>query len=252
MKTTFIGALINLLLVGPLFTQIIDEVAPDAAKPGDLVIIRGSGLLGTTSVEFTTSLDGIANFFTLAVPPISVTANRVDVLMPTMPNFSTPLNQYLGLGAVRTVAGTTTSNSKFVFFIQAQPNVSTLGQGTTQPGGIGRPVSSFSAIGGAPRAGNTTFEMTLENGIPFAVAWMGFGYVDTAPYVMIFDGTLLIDIQQLYNVHPVPFVIDANGAAFCPFSIPPGISGFTAVIQWIVLTPGTGSACITNGLVITF
>lgn len=252
MRLTLIAALVGLFVHGPIDAQVIDEVAPDAAKPGDLVIIRGTGLAGTTSVEFIASLDGIANFVTIPVTPITVSPTRVDVLMPTMPNFVAPVNPYLGLGAVRVIAGANSSNSQFVFYIQAQPTATTLGQGTTQPGGLGRPVSSFSALGGAPLTGNSTFVLTLENGIPGAVAWMGFGYVDTAPYIMIFDGTLLIDIQQLYNVHPVPFVIDTNGAAFCPFSIPPGTYGFTAVVQWIVLTPGTGSACITNGLVITF
>lgn len=234
--------------------QFIAEVAPDASKPGDLIVIHGSGLGQANSVEFMATPTSTGTTVSVFATPTVVAPNRVEVLMPTMPTFVPPPVPfpYFGIGGLRVHAPGAQSNTAFIFYMQAQPTISSLGQGTSQPGGIGRPLSSFSALGGAPLPGNTTFTMTLENAMPFVYAHMGFGYVDVAPYILIGDGTLLIDISVPYNIHSTPFITDANGAAFCPFSVPPTLAGFTAVVQWVALVPVTGSACITNGLVITF
>lgn len=118
------------LLASPAAAQTLDAALPASGGPGDLVILRGSGLSGVTAVHFTGSVGGFVG--PQAVPPSSpfgfLTLNG-----PWQPG----------------------PQLDFFFFEEPTQDVAKLGQGSTQTAGIGRAVTTFDIGKGGPKVVNS-------------------------------------------------------------------------------------------------
>jgi hypothetical protein len=243
-----------LCFAGHAAAQQITRVIPDAAAPGDLVILEGTSLEDTISVDFTAQVGGFVGTWTAGATPITVSPTRVTVLLPGSFGFAppgaSPPGVPLGRVRARTPAGLT--GPLPFFFMQGtfmgfeSPQTTTLGTGTTQSTG-GKPVVSFDIQQGAPQPGNAGFVMECQNAVPSSTAVLLVGLPDSPPFPMIGDGTFVLDLAGPIVV-AVPVPTDALGEASLALPIPgPGPFGVTLANQWAVLD-GAGVA-VSNGLV---
>ncbi len=245
----------SVILCGALVAQtpVLSRVLPEAASPGDLVILVGTNLANTNDVTFVAAVGGFAGVHTIHQPVVSVSATQVRVLMPTVGNFLPPNVQGsspIGSIAVRTVGGVTSAPLTFYFMEQTAGRVHTAGIGTTQANpGQGRPVISFPPTS-APIAGNTASIIRVANGTVGLQADLVIGTPIATPFIAVGDGLVAIDVLGApFFAVTAPVPVDALGDASLTFNIPPSASGLTVALQWATST--TGFLFISNGLVVT-
>lgn len=245
-----VAVAITLLFTAAPRAQTITRVTPEAAAPGDLVILTGPNLQGVSIVRFFATVGGFVGTWTVDVTPQSVSSTRVTALVPMMAAFAPPNATPPGnpVGTVQAInpLGPSAPNTLSFFYMQAIPTVTTAGLGTTQPG-LGRPVVGFTIAGGPPVTGNAGFTLTLENAIPGAVAQIFVGAPDPAPSVMVGDGLVAIDLTQPFFSLPSA-TVDAAGDVHLPLPIPTSPLNFTFMLQWLEVDPATGQSYISNGL----
>ncbi len=239
-----------------LDAQTISRVVPDAASPGDLVIVQGSGLGAVASVRFRATVGGFAGSWTVDVTPLSLSATALTVRVPQMAGFAPPTAVPPGDPMGRISIGA--SGTRF-FFLQGTfdprtnlaPQSVTQGVGTTQSTGAGRPVVCFDLDGGAPVAGNAGFVFELENAVPASAATAVIGLPAPLPYLPIGDGTLTVGTAVMVFVGPI--ATDAAGDARLPLPVPGApVSSVDIALQWAVLDAGlAGGVAVSNGLRIT-
>ena len=251
-----VPAFLSLVLcfAGHAAAQQVTRVIPDAAAPGDLVILEGTSLAGTTFVDFRAQVGGFVGFWTVSVAPLTATATRVTVRLPGSFGFAppnaTPPGVPLGTVTVRTASGP--AGTLGFFFMQGtfvnnnNPQTTTLGTGATQSTGQGKPVVSFDIKQGAPTPGNANFVMECQNAVPSSSAVLLVGLPGNEPFPRIGDGTFVLLLGGPIIVTGL-IPTDAQGEASLALPIPgPGPFGVTLANQWAVLD-GPGVA-LSNGL----
>ena len=246
--------LLSAVTITALFTargaeaQTIQRITPEAASIGDTVILTGTNLQSTTAVRFFAIVGGFVGTWTVDVVPTSVTATRVTAVVPQMAGFApddaTPPGEPVGTVSA---LGLGLSNTVEFFYLQATPEIETVGQGSPQPGGLGAPVIGFTIAGGPPESPNPGFVLTLENAIPNTPAILGIGLPGSEPFPVVGGGTFILDPTAPIIFVP-PLVSDASGDIKVPASIPAGVTG-TISLQWIELSP---APLVSNGMKIAF
>jgi len=193
MRSISLLAAMALLLGGSASAQALTSVIPTAAEPGDLVVLRGSGLSGATMVRFTGVVGGFVGVWNVDVAPLSVSPTEVRAIVPLFNNFVGPaaVPPSSPFGSVR-VNGS--NELKFYFMEEKHGQVTTPGDGTTQSNGE-RSVCYFDLGGGEPVSNNPTFAPRLGLGMPFALPVLGVGQQATPPFLPIGDGTLTLNLS---------------------------------------------------------
>lgn len=227
------------------------DVFPEAAAPGDTIRICGTGLGNATHVRFWANVGGFAGQLPFIVLVSSVSPTEVTAVVPLVNAFAPPnaVPPGVPVGAVEVRdAGGLFSNQLSFFFTEATPAIDIVGLGSTNSN-LARAATSFTVGGGAPTAGNGTFELTLNNATPNTTAILAFGAPATPPGIPLFDGFVAIDLTQV-QLLPNTFLTDAKGNLSFPIPIPMGAAGVTGVVQWAYLDGPT--AQIANALQATF
>ena len=244
--------------------QTLDQAVPAAGGPGDLVILRGTGLAGVGQVQFTASVGGFAGFLTKPVTPLSATDTELRV---TVPQF----NAFVGPQAVPpsgplgflTITGPFGGGPQLDFFFFEEPffDLTTFGQGTTQSGGQGRPVTSFDIQLGPPKIidpasppfpaipnliGNPNFTARLENASPAVPAVLLIGAPGTPPFFLFGDGELVLDPAAPFLLLPAG-TTDAQGGLSLGLPVRTSVQG-TAVLQFLAFDPGLPHLAAASGL----
>jgi len=261
-KTTFPVILLAVLLM-PLargMPQIITRITPEVAAPGDIVIVSGS-FLGGASLEFQAIVGGFVGVWTAVVTPLSSSANQLVAVVPQMAGFAppnaTPPGNPVGTVKALSPAAPTGPNTLPFFFLQALPGVTTVGTGTTQSAGIGKPVIAFTISGGPPVPGNASFVLTLENALPFSSAWLVLGFPDAPPHIGVGDGVVMVDVLQPFVVFPSigapPLAADMDGDLLLPLPVPAAPPpGSSFVLQWLLSSNPGHQLAVSNGLLLSF
>jgi hypothetical protein len=236
------------LLVPRAAAQTITRVTPKVGAPGDVVLISGTNLGGTSTVRFGANVGGFAGFWVVQVAPTQVTPTLVTAVVPVFGNFL-PGGVPLGSSPEGTVdlgAGGFASALPFFYLEQTAGVLDTPGLGTTLGGLNGRPVVGFTIAGGAPVAGNVNFTLTLENAAPGATATLALGAPAAPPGLAYLDGFVGLDLQQPFQLLPQAFTVDASGDVAWNLPIPGGPLNITIAVVWVVVDPsGVG---ISDGL----
>jgi hypothetical protein len=236
---------------GVAFAQVgtITSITPEAAAPGDEVVITGTGLGLTQDVVFRATTGGFFSPQNRIATPTIVTPNVVIVTVPLVNAFVPPVagSSPHGLVFVRDAGGTLSNSTPFFFMEATFGQVTTAGAGTSQSNGL-RAATSFTNAGDAPTAGNAAFVLTLDNAVPGSPAILAFGFAANPPFAMVGDGEVVIDILQPFQVLPLTFTVDLAGRIFFPVSIPNVMLNATIAIQWAMVDAGTGSVVIAKGL----
>jgi hypothetical protein len=230
--------------------QTITRITPEAAAPGDLLLITGTNLAGVTIVKFGASVGGFAGYWQINVAPNQVGPTSVIVTVPTFGNFLPPGSFGSSpVGGVECLTPTTISNQlPFFYMEETAGKLTTPGLGTTQGGIIGRPVVGFKLANGAPNAGNSLFTLTLENATPGAGAMLAVGMPGVNPLTPYLDGFVGINLAQPYVIAQPTFIVNASGDVNFNIPIPATPFNATFTVQWIVVDPVTSAIGISNGL----
>ncbi len=234
------------------FDPKIDQVIPNCASPGDLVIILGSDLQNTVAVEFSAFVGGFVGFSNVQVAPISVSSNLVLAIVPTMAGFAPPDAVPPGnpFGAI-TVDPIFQDGVSFYFMQGSNGLVETYGTASTQPSGD-RAILEFDFLGGGePVSPNPNFVMELERGQPNNPALLAIGAPGSLPLPQFSDGTLAINLVAAFQLFG-PFATDANGRISAPLPIPAGFSNVSAALQWVLIDPVTLAISISNGIRVNY
>lgn len=249
----FVASVALLATASVLSAQTITSVTPEAAAPGDTIVIRGANLAAVTQVRFEAVVGGFVGISNVLVTASSVSATEVVATVPLINSFTPPNAVPPGspLGNIRVRTGTgVLSNQRQFFFMEATfGQVTTTGNGTTQSNGR-RAITSFTYSGGAPTPGNAAFVLTLDNAIPSSAAIVAFGLEGVPPYPLVSDGTVVIDIFQPYQVLPQTFVTDALGRATLPAPIPNVSLGLSIAVQWAMVDGVSGAVEVAEALVV--
>lgn len=233
-------------------TQTIDRLVPAAAAPGDLVIVEGSGLGGVTQLDFTAIVGGFVGVWTVSAPVIVISPTELRVQVPLFNNFIPPTpggSEGTPEGWVALPGGPLVD---FFYMEGTNGQFTTLGNGTTQTNGLGKPVVSMAVAGGwsppccAQNPPQPGFVLRLENATPGASAMFVAGLPESLPYPMVGDGTLVVDLALPFVILGT-FPVDANGDVALPLPLPGGV-GITVAIQWAFKQPGTNKLILSNGL----
>ncbi len=238
--------------------QTITRVVPEAAAPENLVIIRGTNLAGATHVRFFAVVGGFVGTWAFDQPVLSASANVVTVRVPNTFGFAPPNATPPGhpLGTVSVRSGATGTNTLEFFYLAAtwvppkytSPQTTTVGTGTTQSTGQGKPVVSFLLSGGPPQPGNAAFVMELENAVPNTTAALLIGFPSSLPFPMIGDGTLVVNLAAPHIVL-APVGVGAQGDASAAVPVPPGMFNITLDNQWVLLDGGLpGGLAVSNAM----
>lgn len=254
MRRSLVSGLVVLILAGlgssrAVAQGSISRLIPEAAAPGDTLLILGSNLVGTTTVTFGASVGGFAGWWTISVVPTGASANSVLVTVPTFGNFLPP--GPLGsspVGAVTVNSPVPTNSLQFFYMEETAGKYTTPGLGTTQGGLIGRPAIGFTVAGGAPTPGNAAFTLTLGNAVPTSPATLALGAPNAGPLTPYLDGFVGIDLAQPFSLVPVPFVVNQSGDVVFNVPMPPAPLNVTVTVQWVITDPVTGTIGISNGL----
>ena len=243
-----------LLLLGAATAsaQSLKRAVPEVASPGDLVILEGSNLGSVTTVRFTAVVGGFVGQLSIDVPATVVSPTKIETTCPMFNAFVPPgaVAPSSPFGTVSlTVGGFFPASLDFFFCEGTFGQTVTVGNGTTQSTGMGRPVVSFDLAGGQPMAGNANFVLKLENAVPGAPAFFAVGDPATPPFQMFGDGTLVVDLNDPGLLMFGPFTVDSTGEVSVPAAIPAGASG-TFMIQWAVVDASFGLTqfALSNGL----
>lgn len=228
--------------------QSITKLIPEAAAPGDVLILEGANLGAAVSVEFVATVGGFTGVLTRGATPSSVSPTRVVVQVPRINAFTPPNAVPPGdpLGSVRILdSNGRMSNTVTFYFMEATFGaITTLGTGTTQPGGLGKPAVGFTLAGGPPVLGNATFTPALGNALPGSLGLFVLGVPATPPFPMIGDGTIVLDTSRPFGTLVLP--VSAQGEAQVTLPIPSTPFGATFLIQWAALAPS--GIFLSNGL----
>ncbi len=243
--------------------QTISAVVPQAAEPGDLVVLRGTGLGATSQVRFTGQVGGFVGVWNVSVAPLSVSATEVRALVPTFNNFvgpaATPPSD--PFGSVALVGGMATPKADFYFMEEKHGQVTTPGAGTTLSNGE-RAVCHFDLGGGEPVSNNPAFAPRVGLAVPGTLPFLAVGNPATPPFFPIGDGDLVIDFTSpIFAVLTAP-AVDANGDSglalpipkICP--MPMGtfedpVCGVPVALQWGFFNPTTGAFAVSSGMFVT-
>lgn len=228
-------------------SPVITRIMPEAASPGDLVIIEGTDLNLTQRVRFRATTGGFAGVQTMDVQPNYISPSRITAVMPGgygfAPSNATPPGDPFGALLTVDVTGAETSKAALFFMEGTEGAIFTTGAGTTQTTGIGRPAISFDLAGGPPVGGNKNFVCTMMNASPGATAWLFVGAPAVGPLPAVGDGLFAIDLvhPSLYGFSPV--LVDPTGVASVPISLPvfPTTVIIRGVFQWALYDPGASS-----------
>jgi hypothetical protein len=229
--------------------QTISSIEPEAASAGDLVRLRGANLGATSSVSFAAHVGGFVQFQTIVATPQSVSATEVQVVLPAFGSFVPPTafpESSSPVGVLFT--DTVTELQPFYFMEATNGGVATLGTGTTQPGGLGKPVVSFDPLAGGPYPGNGAFALELLGAAPFQSAFLGVSLPGPPPYVPVGDGLLVLTAAPFLIVEG-PFDTGSAGQAQRTLALP-DLLGATVAFQWLVLDPLSGFQALSNALTV--
>jgi hypothetical protein len=249
---TLVAAVLAALLVSETLAQHISRVTPEAAEPGDLVLLTGTSLGGTTTVRFSAA----GGYSVAQVPPVQVTPTSVTAFVPMLVNFAVPptpivpmpVSSPLGVVDVGTSSVQFSNSRTFFYMEQTAGLVTTPGLGTTQGAldPIARAVVGFRIVGGTPIPGSPFFTLTLENATPTAFGTLVVGLPAPAviPYL---DGQVGIDVSQPFLVLPT-FTVDPAGDVNVFVPMPSPQLNVTVTALWVVADPASTVLGITNGL----
>lgn len=260
MRLHSLAALALALGAGSFHAQTLTSVVPAAAEPGDLVVLRGSGLGAVTTVRFTGTVGGFVGIWDVDVAPTSVSPTEVRAIVPLFNNFvgpaAVPPSSPFG-----TVMVTGSNQLKFYFMEEKHGQVTTPGIGTTQSNGE-RAVCFFDLGGGEPVSDNPTFAPRIGLAVPSALPVLGVAQQATPPFIPIGDGTLTLNLSFAFFALVVGPPVDAFGSSgvalpipqVCP--MPSGtfedpVCGFPVALQWAMIDPVSQTLVVSNGMFVT-
>ena len=236
------------LLAAPAAAQ---QTTPNIGEPGDIVAIEGTGLAGTTQVDFLAIVGGFVGFLHAVVPVRSVTDTRVEVEVPMFGSFlppppladGDPIGLVQPLDALFQPIGTGVT----IWYLEITFGaVTTIGQGSTQPDGT-ELVLGFDHVGGAPAPGNSAFELELTDGPPGAPAFVLAGVPAMPPYPMVNGGAIVVDFARPHLIlGPFPIALDGTAQAGLP--VPAALTGVTIALQWAFRHPANGAVLVSRTL----
>lgn len=249
-----LAALTIFALNGAAFGQlvVVTSATPGAAKPGDEVVLRGTGFLNATHVRFTANVGGAIGLTPqiVAVNPTSDTLLRV--IMPAFNAFTfppaSPAGSALGFFEVRDAGGLFSAAQNIYYLEGDHDGATTIGLGSTNTSTF-RGASSFDLAGGPPFSGNNSFAFTGENLTPTSVSFVIIGFPVAGP-IPVLDGLLSFDPLLPYGV-AASVNSDASGLASVPAPVPGGMFGVTFTLSWIYVDSISFAVHITNGLSFT-
>lgn len=243
-----LAALAVVALAAPAAAQ---QTTPNLGEPGDVVAIEGSGLAGTTQVDFLAIVGGFVGFLHAVVPPLSVSDTRVEVAVPVFGSFLPPPpagdGDPIGLVQLLDGHGQPIGTGVTIWYLEITFGaVTTIGQGSTQPDGH-ECVLGFDHAGGAPAPGNAAFELELTDGPPGAPAFVFAGVPAMPPFPMLNGGAIVIDFSRPHVILG-PYVIAADGMAQAPLPVPAAVTGVTIALQWAYRHPANGAVLVSRAL----
>lgn len=246
-----------------LSAQSISSIVPQAAEPGDLVVLRGTGLGATNQVRFTGVVGGFVGVWNVTVAPLSVSPTEVRAIVPLFNNFvgpaATPPSD--PFGSVALLGGAATPEAKFYFMEEKHGQVTTPGEGTTQSNGE-RAVGHFELSGGEPVSANASFAPRIGLAVPGALPFLAVGNQATPPFFPVGDGDLVIDFASpVFAILAAP-AVDADGDAGIALPIPQicampsgttedPVCGVPVALQWATFDPATGAFAVSSGMFVT-
>ena len=254
-KFAFLAALF--LGAGVTSGQTLSSIVPEAAQNGDLVVLHGTGLAGTTLVRFTGNVGGFAGIWDIDVAPVSVSDTEVRAVVPQFSSFVGPaaVPPSSPFGSVSLVG--TGASVKFYFMEEKHGQVTTPGIGTTQSNGE-RSVGHFDIAAGEPVQGNPNFTPKLGLAVPGALPVLAVGVQAPPPFLPIGDGELLVDLSSGFFALVVGPTVDAAGNSSVSLPLPPlcippvttedPVCNFPVAMQWGMLDPASGSFVISSGM----
>lgn len=237
-RTIVRSTLAALLLSVPAVAQVVvDRIVPEAFAPGNVVILKGSGLAGLTQVPFHAIVGGFAGALTINQPIAVATDTEVLVVAPLFNAFVPVGSSPLGTVGPTMLPG---------FFMEGTfGQTTTGGKGSPTPGSdLDKLVVSFDLAGGAPKPGNAAFKLKLEDAPPGAAAFVIAGLPASSP-VIVGEGVMGVDVSMPFILLG-PFPVDAAGDAVAALPIPAGL-GVTVAMQWGLKS--AGKSLISNALV---
>lgn len=259
------GALPLAMLAGAAGAQSLERAVPAAGGPGDLIILRGTGLASIAEVSFTANTGGFAGFFTRKVTPLSVTDTEIRVEVPLFNGFVGPLaippsGPFGNVNVVVAPGELTPPPLEFFFFEEPTAELEAVGQGGALSHGQGASVTSFALKEGPPKVPdfllpppyttdvlivNSNFTLQLENAMPGAPAVVLFGAPAAEPYVPIGTGDLVVDLAAFVGFFAG--ITDTEGDLAYPVPLPATISG-TLMMQFVSFDGISGQLETASGL----
>jgi hypothetical protein len=254
---SLLAALALSLGAEPLLAQTLTSVVPEAAEPGDLIVLRGTGLGSVTQVQFTGTVGGFVGIWNVVVAPTSVSPTEVRAIVPTFNNFVGPaaVPPSSPFGSVKV---SSSNQLKFYFMEEKHGQVTTPGQGTTQSNGE-RAVIHFALSGGEPVSSNPTFAPRIGLAVPGAVPVLGVGQQAPMPFLPIGDGTLTLNLSSPLYAMIVGAPVDAAGNSGVALPIPQicpspsgtfedPVCGVPVALQWGMIDPVTQTLVVSTGM----
>ena len=243
-----VAALALVLAARPAAAQ---QTSPNIGEPADVIAIEGSGLAGTTQVDFLAIVGGFVGFLHAVVPPLSVSDTRVEVAVPVFGSFLPPPPQAdgdpIGLVQLLDSHGQPIGTGVTIWYLEITFGaVTTIGQGSTQPDGH-EFVLGFDQAGGAPAPGNAAFELELTDGPPGAPAFVFAGVPAMPPFPMVNGGAVVIDFTRPHLILG-PYVIAGDGTAQAKLPVPAAVTGVTIALQWAYRHPANGAVLVSRTL----
>src|SRR5688572_5498018 len=103
----------------PAQTPVIFKVIPEAAAPGNLIIITGTDLDQATHFFYTATVGGFVGVQNVPVPVSTATFGQATGIMPTVGSFTpppaSPAGSPFGSVSVRDVGGSFSNSLQFYF-----------------------------------------------------------------------------------------------------------------------------------------
>lgn len=250
-RSTATIALVFLAALPAMAQPVIVSVLPEAASPGDRIVIAGSNLGGVTQVRFTAVVGGFVGITNVDVAPLAVSATEVTVVVPLVNSFTppqaTPPGDPLGTVRARTANGTLSATLPFWYMEATFGQIRSAGAPTTQSSGR-QAATSFVIAQGPPVPGNGAFTLTLDLGPSSFPVLLAVGSEATPPLLPVGDGLVAIDTG-------LPFAIlqglatDGSGRSLLPVPLPAAPLGVSLVAQWAFIDPGSGLPAVARALV---
>jgi hypothetical protein len=242
-------AALALLVAAP--SSAAQQTVPNIGEPGDIVAIEGSGLAGTTQVDFVAIVGGFVGFMHAVVPPESVSDTRVEVEVPMFGSFLPPPpladGDPIGLVQLLDALGQPIGTGSTIWYLEITFGaVTTIGQGSTQPDGT-ELVLGFDHHGGAPAPGNSAFELELTGGPAGTPAFVFAGVPAMPPYPMVNGGAIVIDFARPHLILG-PYAIGVDGTAQAALPVPAAVTGVTIALQWAFRHPDNGAVLVSRTL----